>query len=1017
MKQNLAECKFFLRVPRQLFCFCALIAFSQLKANYGNFNLCLSAQIEPNKLQGKVSRLRLTVAKVNLKGKIMRIPKPIKYVGGFLLVVLAISTALGLANFVERTGNANANVTSETDNLLQYEWPQLQGNPSFTRFSAGPAPEAPDMLWKMNITGIQSSIVAFNGKVFVVTLTAVFALDRTTGSIIWNTTLPQSDWLSVYKIDDAHMVVGNSCLDPETGSILWESANFSARTGPLFTYNVYSPEEKLFYTLVNSTVYAWDFSDPSQPPTVAWETYVSGSNLAGSGIQYGDGKVFPGSYEPHQVALDAKTGDVLWDTETKSSMLFSGSYYEGRFFRGGSHDNLLYCFNASNGDILWEYNPHTEDGYFCVGPAVAYGMVYELNRDGYLYALDIDTGEVVWKYEGPGPLMFPGTPTVADGKIYATTGQTASYANYTSESEFACLDAYTGQPLWKLPIEAFAPRESVAVAYGNLYLIPADVTTMVDSESGDEYSTINQVWAIGTASWPMWRHDPAHSAIGQSGPANLTLRWKYTTNGAVTSSPSIVDGRVYVGSQDKNIYCLDARLGSFIWNFSTNSRLESSPAVVDGKVYVGPDDGNVYCLDAYNGSLIWEHNAGGYIEPDFASSVILRSSPIVVNGRVYVGSQDTNVYCFDANTGDINWTYKTEGYITSSPAVADGAVYIISQEPDSGALYKLDANDGGLIWKKALPYQLTFMGGTDMHASPTVGDGMVFASSNTQEYYGINAATGDIEWTYRDETALEFIVCSTIYKDGLLFLIDKFSIVCVDATNGHAIWSTYLGEELYVSPSYADNKLYVVTDQRSVYVLNATDGDKLGYFGTSSNSWSAPSIYEGKVYVGSEDWNLYCLAGYPAIKTNIAVKLTVPDLALGESTTVTGRLTPGIANESIMLTFIKPDGSEYTAQVTTSEKGNFDFTYTPDVAGKWNVSAQWQTDRGYYTSTQSEQALMEVNAPASASLPGEYVYAVVIAFVIIAIVLLGYVYVKRSRSNKTSFSEDSNVRVAEFFAR
>jgi outer membrane protein assembly factor BamB len=940
----------------------------------------------------------------------MRILKPIKIVGGFLILVLAISAAVGLINFLERTGNVDG--ASEYDALLQYEWPQFQGGPSFTRFSASPAPEAPDFLWKTNITGIQSSISAFNGKIFVVTMTTVFALDRTTGSIIWNTTLSafSTDWLSVYKIDDAHMVVGNSCLDPETGSILWESANFSARTAPLFTYNVYSPEEKLFYTLVNSTIYAWDFSDPSQPPTVAWETYVSGSEVSGSGIQYGDGKVFPGSYEPHQVALDAKTGDVMWDTETKASMLFSGSYYQDRFFRGGSHDNTLYCFNATTGDIIWEYNPHTEDGYFCVGTAVAYGMVYELNRDGNLYALDIATGDVVWKYEGPGPLMFPGTPTVADGKIYATTGQNASYVGYKSAPEFACLDAYTGQPLWTLPIEAFAPRESVAVAYGNLYLVPADVTTMVDSESGDEYSTINQVWAIGTTSWPMWRHDPAHSAMGQSGPANLTLRWKYTTNGAVSSSPSIVDGRVYVGSQDKNIYCLDARSGSFIWNFSTNIRLESSPAVVDGKVYVGPDDGNVYCLDAYDGSLLWEQNAGGFIQGDFASAVILRSSPIVVNSRVYVGSLDTNVYCFDANNGDINWTYKTEGYITSSPAVADGAVYVISQEPDSGALYKLDANNGSLIWEKALPYQLTFMGGTDMHASPTVGDGMVFASSNTQEYYGIDAATGDIEWTYRDESALEFIICSTIYKDGLLFLIDKFSIVCVDAKTGHSIWSTYLGEELYVSPSYADGKLYVVTDQRSVYVLNATNGDKLGHFSTGSNSWSAPSIYEGRVYVGSNDWNVYCLAGYPALNSNINVELTELEIVLGESTTVLGRLTPEMTNASVMLTFVKPDGAEDNVQVTTFERGVFNFTYTPDVVGNWRVTAQWQSDKGYYAPTYSEPLLMEVAEPPFVFLPAEYVYAAIIIIVSIVAVSLGYAYIKRNKKRAT-------LRVAEFLVR
>ncbi len=43
----------------------------------------------------------------------------------------------------------------------------------------------------------------------------------------------------------------------------------------------------------------------------------------------------------------------------------------------------------------------------------------------------------------------------------------------------------------------------------------------------------------------------------------------------------------------------------FIWSFATKAAVESSLAVVNGKVYTGGDDGNVYCLDAYNGNLIW----------------------------------------------------------------------------------------------------------------------------------------------------------------------------------------------------------------------------------------------------------------------------------------------------------------------------------------------------------------------------------------------------------------------------
>jgi len=923
---------------------------------------------------------------------------------GTVLVLLIILPTLfaspkfaGVATASDASENGNS---AKYGNLLQYEWPQLQGDPSFTRFSAGPAPEAPDILWKTNITGIQSYVSAFNGKVFVTTKTTVFALDRETGNIIWNTTVPApGPWPAVYKIDDAHMVVGNSCLDPETGRILWTSANFSATSEPLFTANVYSPEEKMFYTKVNSSVQAWSFSDPSIPPKLAWTTYVSGGGLAGSGVQYGDGKVFPGSHEPHQMALNAKTGDVLWDTETKSSMLFSGSYYQGKFMRGGSHDNTLYCFDAKSGEILWKFKPDT-DGYFCVGPAVAYGMVYELNMDGFLYALDLNTGDLVWKYKGPGLLMFPGNPTVADGKLYATTGQVASYTGGIGESEFACLDAYTGGVIWRLPMEAFAPRESVAVAYGNLYLIPGDVTTMVDSKSGEEYSTLNQVWAIGTRPWPMWRHDPAHSAVGQSGPANLTLRWKFTAGGAVVSSPSVADELAYFGSQDKNIYCVDARDGHLVWKFTTGARVESSPAVVNGRVYTGADDGYVYCLDAYNGSRIWKVYAGGYIPANFASTVILRSSPTVVDGKVYVGSLDTNVYCLNANNGTVEWTFTTDGYITSSPAVAGGAVFVISQEPASGVLYKLNADYGSLLWNQTIPYHLTFMGGTDLHASPTIADGMVFASSNTQEYYGINATTGDIKWTYSDDAALEFIICSTIYKDGKLFLIDKFSIVCVDATTGHSIWDTYLGDELYVSPSYADGKLYVVTDQRHVYVVNATDGAKLGYFSTSSNSWSSPTIYEGRVYVGDQDWNVYCLAESPALTSTITVGLNEPTVVLGESVTGFGKLTPGIANESILLTFVKPDGVMQDVQVMTFEKGDFTFTYTPDVAGNWTVVAQWYSDKGYYTSAYSEPVPMEVTAVNSSTyngVPVEYLFVVVIAIILVVVNLSVYFYFKRTK--------------------
>jgi outer membrane protein assembly factor BamB len=282
-----------------------------------------------------------------------------------------------------------------------------------------------------------------------------------------------------------------------------------------------------------------------------------------------------------------------------------------------------------------------------------------------------------------------------------------------------------------------------------------------------------------------------------------------------------------------------------------------------------------------------------------------------------------------------------------------------------------------------------------------VADGMVFASANKLEYYGINATTGEIKWTYRN-LAEEFIVCSTTYHEGKLFLIDQFFIVCVNATNGATIWKSWLGAEVYVSPTYADGKLYVTSDQRSVYVLNATTGGKLSWFGTGSNSWSSPTLYEGRVYVGNHDHNVYCLADYPALTSNMTSALEKNEVALGESVNVSGQLTPEIAYTSIAVTWLKPDGTIDDLEVSTLENGTFSFNYTPNMVGIWAFTASWQSDKGYYSSAYSENLFLEVTEqqpPPSLQneIPIEYIYAgaAIIAIVIVAVV--AYMWIKRPK--------------------
>ena len=73
-------------------------------------------------------------------------------------------------------------------------------------------------------------------------------------------------------------------------------------------------------------------------------------------------------------------------------------------------------------------------------------------------------------------------------------------------------------------------------------------------------------------------------------------RWEFEAEGAIKSSPAVVDTTVYVGSEDGRLYAVDAATGKKLWDFLTGGEITSSPAVADGTVYIGSHDGNLYAI-------------------------------------------------------------------------------------------------------------------------------------------------------------------------------------------------------------------------------------------------------------------------------------------------------------------------------------------------------------------------------------------------------------------------------------
>src|SRR5262245_27304171 len=119
--------------------------------------------------------------------------------------------------------------------------------------------------------------------------------------------------------------------------------------------------------------------------------------------------------------------------------------------------------------------------------------------------------------------------------------------------------------------------------------------------------------ASGT-DWPMFRGGPALAGVTTDTlPANPSLLWKFKTGAAVRSSAAIAGNRVFIGSNDGSVYCLDLAGGNKVWSFKTGVAVESSPLVLDGKVFVGSADAFLYALDAATGKLLWKYQTGDKI--------------------------------------------------------------------------------------------------------------------------------------------------------------------------------------------------------------------------------------------------------------------------------------------------------------------------------------------------------------------------------------------------------------------
>jgi outer membrane protein assembly factor BamB len=232
--------------------------------------------------------------------------------------------------------------------------------------------------------------------------------------------------------------------------------------------------------------------------------------------------------------------------------------------------------------------------------------------------------------------------------------------------------------------------------------------------------------------------------------------WAFKTGTEIKSSPVVVGDRVLIGSYDENLYCVSTRDGSLLWKFKTNGPVHSTPSVADGMAFIAgcdemfrairiADGKEVFSVssDAYTGaSPALRGNSAFYgtfnnevLMVDLtAHRVVWRyehpqrqfpfySSAAVTANRVVVGGRDKLVHGLSP-AGKAVWTFATRARVESSPAIADGRVFVGSND---GRFYVLNVNTGAKIWD--------FNAGAPLSASPAIAKGRIVIGSQDGRLY------------------------------------------------------------------------------------------------------------------------------------------------------------------------------------------------------------------------------------------------------------------------------------------
>lgn len=292
-------------------------------------------------------------------------------------------------------------------------------------------------------------------------------------------------------------------------------------------------------------------------------------------------------------AMDAETGKVLWTGyhgasgyQSAEDLLVSGGLVWSGETTNGGYSGQFTGRDPKTGEVKCRFEPDVETYWFhhrCYRGKATQNYLL-MSRTGIEF---LDPEEESWTINHwvRGGCLYGIMP--CNGLIYTPPTNCACYPEIKLYGFNALASAE------KQEDEAPVVKESARLEKGPGYDTPPD----------DETS-------YSASDWPTYRGDNGRSGCTSAEiPPQLSLRWRNKFPGRL-SAPVIADGTVYLAAIDQHqVLAVSEENGSRKWTFTAGARIDSPPTVYQGRVYFGSLDGSIYCLQADDGELVWRYLA------------------------------------------------------------------------------------------------------------------------------------------------------------------------------------------------------------------------------------------------------------------------------------------------------------------------------------------------------------------------------------------------------------------------